>query len=68
MYTLGKAVYMWPLDTVSVVLCRATHVQMEDGSVVLLHPQRPAQRVALARQLLTPGKPGAAKGAGKKVS
>ena len=46
---------------------RATHVQLEDGSVVLLHPQRRAQRMALARQLLTPGKPGTTRGASKKV-
>ena len=49
-------------------LCRATHVQMEDGSVVLLHAQRPAQRLALARRLLTPGKPGSTLGACKKAS
>lgn len=49
------------------ILCRATHVQLEDGSLVLLNPQRPAQRMALARQLLTPGKHGSTRGVPKKV-
>jgi DNA-directed RNA polymerase I subunit RPA1 len=61
--TLRQAVINGPL-----VHPGATHVQMEDGAVVMLQPHRPAQRLALARQLLTPSKPGSARGACKKVS
>ena len=46
---------------------RATHVQNEDGSVVLLNPHNPRQRQAIAFKLLAPGKEGDTAGATKKV-
>ena len=46
---------------------RATHVQNEDGSVVLLNPHNPRQRQAIAFKLLAPGKEGDTGGATKKV-
>ena len=48
-------------------LCRATHVQNEDGSVVLLSASNPCQRNAIAKRLLTPSKEGSLGGAAKKV-
>lgn len=45
----------------------ATHVQNEDGSVVLLNPRNPRQRSAIAKRLLTPSKDSPRGGAGKKV-
>ena len=45
----------------------ATHIQMEDGFLVLLHANRPAQRLALAKRLLTPAKHGSSRGAAKRV-
>ena len=46
---------------------RATHVQNEDGSVVLLSASNPRQRNAIAKRLLTPSKEGSLGGAAKKV-
>ena len=46
---------------------RATHVQNEDGSVVLLSASNPRQRDAIAKRLLTPSKEGSLGGAAKKV-
>ena len=46
---------------------RATHVQNEDGSVVLLSAINPQQRNAIAKRLLTPSKEGSLGGASKKV-
>ena len=48
-------------------LYRATHVQNEDGSVVLLSATNPRQRNAIAKRLLTPSKEGPMGGATKKV-
>ena len=48
-------------------LCRATHVQNENGSVVLLSASNPRQRNAIAKRLLTPSKEGSLGGAAKKV-
>ena len=48
-------------------LYRATHVQNEDGSVVLLSASNPRQRNAIAKRLLTPSKEGSLGGAAKKV-
>ena len=46
---------------------RATHVQNEDGSLVLLNGSQPHQRKAVAKKLLTPSKSGAHFGSSKKV-
>lgn len=46
---------------------RATHVQNEDGSVVLLSAINSQQRNAIAKRLLTPSKEGSLGGASKKV-
>lgn len=46
---------------------RATHVQNENGFVVLLSPSNERQRVAIAKKLLTPSKEGVLGGATKKV-
>ena len=45
----------------------ATHVQNEDGSVVLLSAHNPRQRSAIAKKLLTPSKDSSFGGASKKV-
>ena len=45
----------------------ATHVQNEDGSVVLLSAHNPRQRSAIAKKLLTPSKESSFGGASKKV-
>ena len=49
------------------VICSATHVQNEDGSVVLLSASNSRQRTAIAKKLLTPSKDGKMGGAMKKV-
>lgn len=46
---------------------RATHVQNEDGSLVLLSARHARQREAVARRLLTPSKNPALQGTCKKV-
>ncbi len=48
-------------------MCSATHVQNEDGSVVLLSASNSQQRIAIAKKLLTPSKGGKMGGATKKV-
>ena len=45
----------------------ATHVQNEDGSLVLLSGRNPRQREAVAKRLLTPSKDPTLQGTGKKV-
>ena len=45
----------------------ATHIQNEDGSVVLLSAHNPRQRSAIAKKLLTPSKESSFGGASKKV-
>lgn len=45
----------------------ATHVQNEDGSVVLLSAHNLRQRSAIAKKLLTPSKESSFGGASKKV-
>ena len=49
------------------LLCSATHVQNEDGSVILLNPSNLRQRMAIAKKLLTPSKDVSQGGATKKV-
>ena len=55
------------LYVIHVHVHRATHVQNEDGSVVLLSASNPRQRNAIAKRLLTPSKEGSLGGAAKKV-
>ena len=55
-------------DLCMTLIHRATHVQNEDGSVVLLSASNPRQRNAIAKRLLTPSKEGSLGGATKKVS
>ena len=59
--------YMYVYPSTHPCLCRATHVQNEDGSVVLLSATNPRQRNAIAKRLLTPSKEGSLGGATKKV-
>ena len=54
-------------DFLSYMHYRATHVQNEDGSVVLLSATNHRQRNAIAKRLLTPSKEGSLGGATKKV-
>lgn len=67
MFILGIVINVSSSNRLCYMLSRATHVQMEDGSVILLHSQRPTQRLAISRQLLTPGKTGCTRGTSKKV-
>ena len=46
---------------------RATHVQNEDGSLIMLNASNPRQRKAVAKKLLTPSKSGTHFGSTKKV-
>lgn len=48
-------------------LFRATHVQSEDGSLILLNSRNFTQRLGLARRLLAPDKLESSKGSTKKV-
>ena len=49
-------------------LFRATHVQSEDGSLILLNNRNFIQRLGLARRLLAPDKLESSKGSTKKVT